>query len=238
MSNRGKIRLTARWRRRLIVIAVLVGAFFIGSALQDQLGLSFSIEGLQAFRQWVVSLGWWGPLVFVVLVVFRLFIGLSSHLILILGGLAFGAVGGTLWGAIGLLLSALVLFWLAQRLGAQWVEARFGRQYRQLLGRIRRLGAAAIFAITAHPVGLLTPSHLAAGLVSLNIGSFALAVALAAPLRAAPFAALGTAVLDLTGAQSLALAGVLAALILLPLLSPRVRAWIRGTEGDPTTPEE
>ena len=105
--------------------------------------------------------GWLGPLVFVALVGSRLFIGLSSHLILITGGLAFGAVNGIMWGSVGLILSGFVLYLLLQMLGIVWVNWRFGAAYQSVLERIQRVGAIAIFAVTAHPTRLLTPAHLA-----------------------------------------------------------------------------
>ena len=217
------------WRRRLFILLLVVAAYLLGSSAQQQLGISFSVEGLEAFRRWVQGLGWWGPAVFIFLVIFRLFIGLSSHLILILGGLAFGATGGILWGSIGLVASALVLYYLASLLGADWVHRRFGDQYKAMMARIQRVGAVAIFAITAHPVGFLTPAHLAAGLLRMNVGQFAAAVALASPIRAAPYAILGTAVLDLTGTQSLVITAVLVLVFVLPLFIPRVREWVWGT---------
>ncbi len=218
--------MSPRWRRRLLLLLFLAAAFLLGSTAQEQLGISFTIEGLEEFRRWVESLGWWGLAVFICLVVVRLFIGLSSHLILTLGGLAFGVTGDILWGSLGLVASALVLFYLAQLLGTDWVQRRVGGQYVSLMERIQRVGAVAIFAITAHPVGLLTPAHLAAGLVGLSAGPFAVAVMLAAPIRSAPYAFLGTAVLDLTLAQSLAIAGVLLLVFVLPLSIPKVRAWL------------
>ena len=220
--------ISPRWRRRLFVLLFLSAAFVLGSTAQEQLGISFTIEGLETFRQWVQGLGWWGPAVFILLVIFRLFIGLSSHLVLILGGLAFGVTGGILWGFIGLVVSGLVLFYLARALGSDWVQRRFGEQYTFVVERIERVGAVAIFAITAHPAGLLTPAHPAAGLVNVSAVQFTAAVALAAPVRAAPYAFLGTAVLDLTGVQSLAIAGVMLVVFVLPLLSPKVRGWLWG----------
>jgi uncharacterized membrane protein YdjX (TVP38/TMEM64 family) len=100
-----------------------------------------------------------------------------------------------------------------------------------MLQRIQRVGAVDIFAITAHPIGLITPAHLAAAAIGLDARRFAVAVALAAPMRAIPYAFPGTAVQDLTVAQSLAIAGVLLLLLLLPLLSRRVRGWVRGGRG-------
>lgn len=228
MSGARKIVITPRWRRRLVVLVGLFGVFLIGSTLQDRLGISFSLEGLQDFRQFVDDLDGWGPVVFLLLCVFRLFIGLTSHLVFILGGLVFGAVGGILWGSLGLLLSALVLFGLARLLGTDWVERRFGDRYLTMADRIRRVGALAVFAVTAHPAGLLTPAHLAAGLVAMGTTSFTVAVVVAAPIRVAPYALLGTSILDLTAAQSFAVAGVLLLLFAVPLLSSRFRSWIWG----------
>ena len=222
--------MSARWRRRVLLLLLVSVAYLIGSRLQQELGLSFTLDGLEQFRRWVEGLGWWGPSVFLLLVIFRLFIGLSSHLVLILGGLAFGAVGGIFWGSLGILASALVLYCLARVLGADWVQRRFGDQYTAMLARIRRLGAMAVFAVSAHPVGLLTPIHLAAGLVGLGVGRFALAVVLAAPIRTAPYAILGTAILDMSLEQSLWIAAAMAVLFFVPLVFPSVRAWIFGRD--------
>ena len=222
-------RLSPRWRRRLFIVLFLGVAFSLGSSAQEALGISFTVDGLEEFRRWVQGLGWWGPAVFILLVIFRLFIGLSSHLVLILGGLAFGVTGGIVWGSIGVLASALVLFYLARLLGADWVERRFGDDYMAMVARIQRVGVLAVFAITAHPVGLLTPAHLAAGLVNLRASQFAAVVALASPIRTAPYAFLGTAVLDLSRTQSLVIAGVLLLVFVLPLSIPRVREWVWGT---------
>ncbi len=207
-------------------------AYFLGSSAKEQLGIAFSVEGLEQFRLWVQGLGWLGPAVYILLVVFRLFIGLSSHLVFILGGLAFGVVGGIIWGSIGLLASAMVLFYLARMLGSDWVERRFDHQYSTVMERVQRMGVVAIFAITAHPVGIITPVHLAAGIVGIRAGQFALAIALAAPIRAAPYAFLGTAVLDLSLAQSLGIGGILVALFILPLFIPRVREWMWGARSE------
>ena len=117
-----------------------------------------------------------GPLVFVALVVSRLFTGLSSHLILITGGLAFGALNGIMWRSIGLILSGFVLYLLSQMLGIAWVNRRFGAAYQSVLERIQRVGAIAIFAVTMHPTRLLTPAHLAGGLVVISAVYFAVAI--------------------------------------------------------------
>jgi uncharacterized membrane protein YdjX (TVP38/TMEM64 family) len=219
-----------KWRRSILIVLAIAAAFTLGSMLQDQLGLSFSLEGLAGFQQWVVDLGWLGPVAFVTLVIFRLFIGLSSHVVLILGGLAFGALGGTVWGSLGLLLSALLLFFAARLLGDDWVRPRLGDRYAALAPRIQRVGGVSIFAITAHPAGPLTPVNLAAGLVGIPLWEFTLAVALAVPIRAAAYSILGTAVLSLSLSESVAIGVGLVAVFFLPLLIPSVRAWVFGVD--------
>ena len=167
----------SRWRRRFFFVAALAFALMIGRRAQEQLGIAFNLESLERFRPWVEGFGWLGPLVFVALVVSLLFIGLSSHLILITGGLAFGAVNRIMWGSIGLILSGFVLYLLSQILGIAWVNRRFGAAYQSVLERIQRVGAIAIFAVTAHPTRLLTPAHLAGGLVVISAVYFAVAIA-------------------------------------------------------------
>ncbi len=219
-----------KWWRSFLVVLAIAAAFALGAQVQDQLGISFSLEGLAGFQQWVANLGWLGPVVFVTLVIFRIFIGLSSHVVLILGGLAFGAVGGIAWGSLGLLASALLVFFAARLLGDDWVRPRLGKRYAALSARIERAGAGAIFALTAHPVGPLMPVQLAAGLVGLPLWKFTLAVAIAAPIRAAVYSLLGTAVLTLSPAESIAIAAGLVGLFVVPLLIPSVRAWLMGVD--------
>ena len=82
-----------------------------------------------------------------------------------------------MWGSIGLILSGFVLYLLSQMLGIAWVNWRFGAAYQSVLERIQRVGAIAIFAVTAHPTRLLTPVHLAGGLVVISAVYFAVAIA-------------------------------------------------------------
>ena len=219
-----------KWALPVILAVLVVAAFAVGSQVREQLGFSFSVEGLTDLRQWVDGLGWRGPAVFVGLVTFRIFLLLSSHLVLVLGGLVFGTLGGTLWGALGLILSALLQFLAARLLGDDWVRPRLGERHAVLEDRIRRRGPAPVWAITAHPAGPQTPVNLAAGLVGLPIRELGLAVLLAAPLRAGAYSQQGTGILSWGLAASLAVGLGLAVLLLVPLLVPTVRSWVLGTE--------
>ena len=222
-----------KWALSVGLALLVVAAFAVGSQVREQVGLSFSLEGLTELRHWVDGLGWYGPAVFVGLVTFRTFLLLSSHVVLILGGLVFGALGGTLWGALGLLTSALLQFVAARLLGDDWVRPRLDDRHAVLEDRVRRLGPVPVWAITAHPAGPQTPVNLAAGLVGLPVWEFALAVTLAAPLRAGAYSVLGTGILSWGLAASLAVGLGLVVLLFVPLLIPTARSWALGMEPSP-----
>ena len=132
--------------RRLAVGAAIVLAtgllFVAGSELRARLGIEFSLEGLERLRAWILGLGWRGPLAFTLLVTFRGFLFIPSHVVLILGGVVFGPLGGTAWGALGLVLSALLQFGAARLLGDDWVQPRLGANGRAVEARGASHGAS------------------------------------------------------------------------------------------------
>ena len=225
---------TRRWAVRLGLVALVAVAFAAGGNVRDSLGIPLSLEGLAELRAWIEGLGWRAPAVYVALVTFRLFLLLSSHLVLIVGGLAFGAVGGCLWGGLGLFLCAVMQYAAGRVLGEEWVRRKLGTRYEAVEDRVRRLGPAPVFAIMAHPAGPLTPMQLAAGAVGLPAWEYALATGLGAPLRAGVYAVLGTSILDGGPLASLAVGVGVLALIVLPLALPPVRRWVLG--GDRRAP--
>ena len=217
-----------RWKPLAVVVGTVGGLFLAGSFVRTELGFEFSMEGLEALRTWVGELGWLGATAYVGLVSFRTFLLLPSYLVLLLGGLAFGAVFGALWGALGLFLSAMLQFGLARLLGDEWVRPRLGERGRMLEDRVRRAGPGVVWAMTAHPAGPATPTNLAAGLASMPLWEFALAIGLGAPLRAAAWAVLGTSILSWGVATSAALTVALGAVLLIPLAIPSVRHFVLG----------
>ncbi len=210
----------------LLVIAALALLFAAGWMARQRIDVELSFGALDSLRAWVLAFGWQGPAVFVGLVGFRSFLLLPSALLLVLGGIAFGAVTGTLLGALGLALSAGIQFACARVLGDEWVRPRLGERGLALEARLRRAGPWAVALGTAHPAGPMTALHLGAGVTSMPLLAFGLAVLLAAPVRAGAYALIGSSILEWGPAGSLALALLLLGVALLPLLHPRVRAWL------------
>lgn len=211
-----------RWAA-LAIVALLLGVAFFA---RTRLGISWDLDGLRAL---VEGLGAWGPLAFVGVVTFRTVLFVPSQLALIAGGICFGTTGGTLYGAIGLLASGLLVFVMTRWLGADAVRSRVPAAAQRALAAAGSRGGAALVAVgTGYPVGNVTGYHAAAALTPMRIDVFGLAVAAGSLARAWMYAFFGNAILERSTVELVALAlGVALAALLLPLLHPRVRLWAR-----------
>jgi uncharacterized membrane protein YdjX (TVP38/TMEM64 family) len=207
-------------------VLALTGVALAGWTLRTRLGLGTSAAELQAA---VDALGWRGPVLFLSLVTFRQFLALPAALILSVGGLCFGAGLGTVLGAAGIVVSGLGKFGVARSLGRRWIGARLAR----LEARVQRLGPTVIGLSTAHPFGILAPFHWAAGLSSLRLAPFALALCLGAPVRAFAYSAFGATLSDPGTVEFQMAAAGLAAAIIVPLAIPGVRARLFGRDAAP-----
>lgn len=201
----------------LIALTVLVTA---GVFARRHLGIEASLEGVQV---WVRDLGWWGPVAYVSVVVFRQFLALPAALLLIVGGLCFGGALGTVLGTIGVIASGLMKFAIARAIGRDWLHRHYGASFERIEARIVRLGPALIGLGTAYPVGPLSPLHWGAGLAPISLTSFALALVLGAPIRASAYSYLGASLLDVRSPAFTACALALAVAIVLPVAFPPLR---------------
>ena len=98
---------------RLFGLALLIGLLvFVGQQLRHQFGISSwklqlnSTNWIEPGLDWSSGICSSGGVAAVV--------GLSSHIVLILGGIAFGVAGGIIWGAIGLTISAAIQYLVAR----------------------------------------------------------------------------------------------------------------------------
>ncbi|MCW5890968.1 MAG: TVP38/TMEM64 family protein [bacterium] len=209
----------------VLLVGILLTGLILGQALRAYYGVDFSLQGI---RDAVLSLGWKGPAIYFVLVVFRQFLGIPALLILTAGGLCFGPAMGTALGGGGIILSGFAKFGLARWLGREWVIEHLGEAFRRFEPHVQRLGPTVIGLSTAHPFGILSPFHWGAGLSSVRLWPFASALVIGAPVRAFACSAFGSALLDddTTGMRILAV--LLSLSLLLPLMLPGVRRKLFG----------
>jgi uncharacterized membrane protein YdjX (TVP38/TMEM64 family) len=222
------MRLPPRAKRKLFVAALAsLALVLVAWQLRSRLELDWSVESLRAF---VAGLGPWGPAAFVALVVLRPFLLIPSQLVLIAGGICFGALAGALYGGLGLFFLALTVFLGVRWVGADAVRGRIpAAGERALAVAGGRGGALLLTLITGYPVGTMTAFHAAAALTTMPLLVFAVAVATGSTFRAGLYAYFGEALLE-SGSRPLVIAaGVgLFTLALLPLAHPRVRRFLWG----------
>ncbi len=184
------------WLPLLVFIGALIALLMVGRFLAYYFGIELTLDSVHDFRDWINSIGWWGPLAYVVLVVIRLFLGLSTHVVLTLGGVAFGLTEAIIWGGVGLTLSGVVQYGLGYYLGSDWVTKRLGDKNERLQRILSRSGVPALFLITVHPLGPQSPMTIVAGAVRFQFAKFVMTMMVASPIRASIYAVLGGAVLE------------------------------------------
>jgi uncharacterized membrane protein YdjX (TVP38/TMEM64 family) len=205
----------------------LVAALFVGGRwLRGELGIELSAAGIQAA---VAGLGWRAPALFVGLVTFRQFLFLPSALVLPAGGVVFGALLGTLLGALGIVLSAAFKYSVARALGREWLRPRFGAAVEAFERHAEAAGPPVVALVTAHPAGPMSPVFWAAGFAAVPALGFLVAVTLAAPVRAFAYSFFGSALLDPGAPRFWVATALLALAALAPLAHPGVRARILHT---------
>lgn len=212
-------------RSRLIGLAVAT-ALLVGVCLALRGALGLELDPASLHRA-VERMGVWAPLVYVAVVAFRVPLGLPSQLVLVGGGLVFGTAAGTLYGALGIVLSALVLFLASRWAGRDALEARLPQRLRPILEIAASPVGALFMALgTGYPLGPITMYHLIGGVTRMPLALFALAVTLGGAIRAATFTFFGSSLLAGELDLLLQATGVLISSALVPLAFARPRAWL------------
>lgn len=76
----------------------------------------------EAIQKLVLSIGWWGPILYIFLFTIRPLFLFPAIVFTLAGSMAFGPVFGTIYGIIGASLGAYLCFWLTRLLGREKVE--------------------------------------------------------------------------------------------------------------------
>jgi uncharacterized membrane protein YdjX (TVP38/TMEM64 family) len=211
--------------RRRIGIAIGVLALIAAvAAMRRALGLELEPESIRAS---VDRLGVWGPLVFVTIVALRIPLGVPSAIALIGGGLVFGSLEGTLYGAAGLLISGLFVFLGSRWAGREAVEARVPVRMRHLLDMSgSRIGVVLLALGSAYPLSPITGFQLLAGVTGMGLPPFVLAAGTGSLGRAALYTYFGSKLVDADPVELIGAGALFLVVLLLPLALPAPRAWL------------
>ncbi len=212
------------WATRLLPVLALTALVGLAMYARRYMEIDFTVESIRAF---VTGLGVWGPIVFVGLLGFRVVLLLPSKLLLLAGGICFGALEGSLYGALGITLSGVLAYGFTRWLGVDRVRSQVPPRARQALALASSRGGAGLMAVgTAYPIGPLTAYHVGAALAAMPFVAFLVALAAGSAVRSAVFSWFGDVLATRTFLEILA-ATMLFGLAALPLLHPRVRGWLR-----------
>lgn len=110
-----KLKVKFQWTAWL-ALAFVVGAFFIGFLFISDFNNCYELQELMG------SLGWLAPIVFIFFSTVLIMLFVPRTLIMVLGGICFGATLGSVWVLVASLLSSVLSFGLARTYFRSWVE--------------------------------------------------------------------------------------------------------------------
>ncbi len=225
-----------RRREAAIVLGVLGAGLVVGLVFDVLFGRLIPLRP-EAIRDQLDGLGFWGPLVFVLLMIAAVVLSpIPSVPLDIAAGLAFGLFWGTVYVLIGAELGAIIAFLVARRVGRPWVERRLPAAFVSRVDQLTdRSGARAILLMRVMPAFQFDWVSYAAGLTPLPFRTFAIATLIGMTPPVVAIVAVGATLPDNPGLSG-AIFGVLIALALGPLLVPflplAVRRRIPWVQGD------
>lgn len=181
-----------------------------------------------AIKEMIVALGWWGPLLYIVLYTIRPLLLFPALILTLAGGLAFGPIWGTVYVVIGGLGGACLCFVLARMFGRQTVRRYFGDKwyFKAVETRIDEQGFRGMLFLRLVPIFPYDPVSCLAGLTSIRFRPYAIATTIGMVPGALAYNVLGCSLTDLFSPQFYL--GI--ALVLLTLVPPLVYQFVRGRQ--------
>jgi len=107
------------WKLLFALLAVVAG---MTAAWQFGLFEMLTVDNVDRLNAWFDGLGWWAPVVFVLLWIAASVLFLPGLAITIAGGLVFGAVWGAVWTTVGANLGAIAAFLVGRYAARGMVE--------------------------------------------------------------------------------------------------------------------
>jgi uncharacterized membrane protein YdjX (TVP38/TMEM64 family) len=216
--------MSPRVRKWLVVSILSIGVIAFAVWARRSLGIEYDPLSL---RELVLSLGPIAPVALIALIALRAAIGVPSQLVLIVAGLCFGTLLGTLYGAIGITLSGIATFLLARYAGRDAIEPRIPERVRPFVEQAgERPGAIFIAIGTGYPIGFITAYHALAGVTPMRLATFTFALAVGATARAATYTYFGSSLVAGGIRPVIEATLVIGVVLALPLLFARTRTWL------------
>jgi uncharacterized membrane protein YdjX (TVP38/TMEM64 family) len=193
----------------LILVGVLTGY------------LSFS-KGIrltpESFKSFIIALGAAGPVLYIAIFVVRPLFLIPSIALFIAGGLAFGPLLGPLYASIGAGMGGTVGFWIARKMGHDYVKSKLKLGTETL--ETTRFNFSVIFLLSLIPVMPVTVINYGAGLSPITFKRYILAHVMGITPRAFAYGFFGSTLLEIGSARFRA---ALIVLVLMMLVTIYIR---------------
>ena len=125
-------------------------------------------------KEWILSFGMWAPILYIFLYTVRPLIFFPASVLSITGGLAFGALMGTVYTVIGATLGAVVAFLVAKKLGKGVIKNSAGK-VDQIQQQLEKNGFIYVLIFRLLPIFNFDLISYAAGLSKVRLLPFFLA---------------------------------------------------------------
>lgn len=206
-------------KRRFVKFILLI---FIG------LGVSYlaMTQGMrlnpESFKNYVLSLGIWGPLIYVGIFIIRPVFLIPSIALFIAGGLAFGPLIGPAYASIGAAMGGTVGFWIARKMGHEYVMSKLKLGSGVIDNT--RFSFSVVFLLSLLPVMPVTVINYGSGLSTMKFKTYIAAHVLGMTPRAYAYGFFGSTLLEIGSPK---FRGALILLVILALVTIFVRRRTR-----------
>ncbi len=174
----------------LILIGIIVGAYF------TRKGIHLTPESFKAF---VLTLGIFGPIIYVGIFVIRPLFLIPSIALFIGGGLAFGPILGPTYASFGAALGGTVGFWFSRKMGHDYAvkKLKLGAD----LIDTTKFSFSMVFLLSLLPIMPVTVINYGAGLSTMKFKNYIVAHILGITPRAFAYGFFGSTLLEMGSAK-------------------------------------
>jgi uncharacterized membrane protein YdjX (TVP38/TMEM64 family) len=180
------VRVTGTRAARLRLLGLALAVLIAGGLVWLLLG-----GELDTVQTAIASTGAWGPVVYVLLHVLLTLVPVSKNLLSGVAGALFGLAGGIAISWVASMLSALVCFAIARRLGRESVAEMTGPRLARVEEVMRHQGVAAVVVARLTPVLPFTIVNYGAGVSAVSLRDFLVGTAVGIVPGTVGYAALG-----------------------------------------------
>jgi uncharacterized membrane protein YdjX (TVP38/TMEM64 family) len=194
----------------VLVLLVLLFVHFVGISRLTP----------ESIRNVVLSFGWWGPVVYIVMYSIRPLLLFPAIVLTLAGGLAFGPWWGTFYVVVGGVMGASLCFLIARLLGSKKLQKYIGK-YSQLQlfeNQLEVNGFRTMLIMRLVPIFPYDPVSYLAGLSKIRFRDYVLATIIGMIPGAFAYNVLGYSLLDVFSSTFLLAIGLLVVVMFTPLV--------------------